>query len=757
MFGRLAHLMYRRRRAVVGAWLAILIVAGALASQVGSVLGPASLVTSGSDSAKAAALLDTSLHQNDQKVTLVVIHDPRAGIHDAAFRAAVAATAARIRADAGMHVAYLDNPLVSGNRQLISTDGHSVAILLSSNLKEVKIEDQIAHLRQVARTPGLDTYVTGSPAANYDQQKAGKDDAAKGDAETLPILIAILLLAFGTLIAASLPVILAISSIVLSLGLAFILGHFIDANIFVTNIVTLLGLGIGIDYSLFILYRFREELQVPGRTVEAAIARTMETTGRSVFFSGLAVAVGISSLLLTGVPFMVALGLGGLLVPITALLATMTLLPALLGMLGTRVNRFRVVPQRFLRTGGHGPWHRMATAIMRRPIVAGGLALAILLALTYPVSQLTFAYGSLKNQPTSQQSVAGALFMEAHFPSSSTPTQLLIRHRGAGDLRHPGRLAELRSLEAAIARDPEVARVIGPTDLLPVGGTPTAAQLRQVTGRYLSADGQVALISVIARHDVGTKSAEDLVRRLRTLAPASGAGTASGNTTLVGGTQAEYTDFNDALYAHFALIVALVLVLSYAFLVVAFRSAILPLKAVVVNLLSVGAAYGLLQLVFQRGVGASLLGFTPESGVSGVVPIFLFAILFGLSMDYEVFLLSRIRERWLATDDNRESVVFGLAGTGRLISSAAAIMVVAFSGFVLSSQVLLKELGIGLLASIALDATLIRVLLVPSIMALLGRANWWVPSPLRAWSTRISAFAEDEPPINLETEAESVA
>src|SRR6185437_2178270 len=174
VFGRLAHLMYRRRRAVVGAWLAILIVAGALASQVGSVLGPASLVTSGSDSAKAAALLDTSLHQNDQKVTLVVIHDPRAG----------------------MHVAYLDNPLVSGNRQLISTDGHSVAILLSSNLKEVKIEDQIAHLRQVARTPGLDTYVTGSPAANYDQQKAGKDDAAKGDAETLPILIAILLLAF---------------------------------------------------------------------------------------------------------------------------------------------------------------------------------------------------------------------------------------------------------------------------------------------------------------------------------------------------------------------------------------------------------------------------------------------------------------------------------------------------------------------------------------------------------------------------------
>ena len=757
MFGRLAHLMYRRRRAVLGAWLVILIVAAALAAQVGSVLGPADPVAPGSDSAKAAALLDTSFHQNDQKVTLVVIHAPRAGIHDATFRAAVAATAARIRADAGMRIAYLDNPLVSGNRQLISTDGHSVALLLSSNLKEVKIEDQIVHLRQMVRTPGLDTYVTGSPAINYDQQKSGKDDAAKGDAETLPILIVILLLVFGTLVAVSLPVILAISSIVLSLALAFILGHFIDANIFVTNIVTLLGLGIGIDYSLFILYRVREELQVPGNTVEAAIVRTMETTGRSVFFSGLAVAVGISSLFLTQVPTMVALGMGGLLVPITASLVTMTLLPALLGMLGAWVNRLRVLPKRFLRTGGRGVWHGMATAILRRPITAGGLALAILLALAYPVTQLNFAFGSLKNAPASQQSVAGALFMEAHFPSNSTPTQVLVRHLGAGSLRQPGQIAVLRTLEATISRDPEVARVLGPADLLPAGSAPTAAQIRQVTGRYLSADGQVALISVTARHDVGTKSAENLVRRLRTLAAASSAGAANGNTTLVGGAQAEYTDYNDALYAHFALIVALVLVLSYAFLVVAFRSAILPLKAVVVNLLSVGAAYGVLQVVFQRGIGSSVLGFTPESGVNGIVPIFLFALLFGLSMDYEVLLLSRIRERWLATRDNRESVIFGLERTGRLISSAAAIMVVAFSGFVLGSQVLLKEFGIGLLASIALDATLIRVLLVPSIMGLLGAWNWWVPAPLRAWSTRASAFAEGDALIDLAPEVDSVA
>ena len=467
MFGRLAQLMYHKRRAVLGIWLGLLIVAAALATQVGSVLGPAEFVAAGSDSAKAAALMDTSFHQNDQKVTLVVIHDPHAGLGDAPFHASVAATAARIRADAGLHVAYLDNPLVSGNRQLISTDGRSVALLFSSNLPETRIQAQIGQLRQVVRTPGLDTYVTGTPAANYDAQKASTADLARGDSITLPILIVILLLVFGTLVGAALPVILAVSSILLSLALVSIIGHFISASTYVENMVTVLGLGIGIDYSLFILYRFREELRVPGNTVEAAVVRTMETTGRSVFFSGLTVAVGLSSLFLTGVPFMESMSLGGLLVPITALLLTMTLLPALLGVLGPRVNRFRVVPRRFLNTEEHGLWYRLATAITRRPILAGSVALALLLALIYPVTQLTFALGSLKNQPIAQESVAGALFMEAHFPSTSTATQILIRHQGAGGLLQPSQIAAQRSLEAAIARDPEVARVAGATDSFP--------------------------------------------------------------------------------------------------------------------------------------------------------------------------------------------------------------------------------------------------------------------------------------------------
>lgn len=745
MLRTFAHFVYRRRWPVLGVWLVVLIAAGGVASQVGSVLGPGDFVNKGSDSYRAAALLDTKFHQNDQKVSLVVLHNPGSTLANPSFRSAVNATAARIRADSALKVSYLDNPVLTGNRQLISRDRHSVAILVSSSLKESDIEGQIDHLRAIARTPHFTSYVTGSPAQNHDNTVQSKADLAKGDSITVPILIVILILVFGTLVASALPLVLAASSIVLSLALVYVFGHFLSTSVYVTNMVEVLGLGIGIDYSLFIVYRFREELQRSGGNVEASVVRTMETTGRAVLFSGLTVAIGISSLILTGVSFMQAMGLGGLLVPITALLVAMTLLPALLSVLGTKVNRYRVLPSRFLRVSEEGVWHRLATTIMHRPWITGGVALVVLLGLTYPVTQLNFAFGSLKNQPQSLDSIAGIVFMQNNFPSAPNPTQVVIDARSS--LTQPQYLAGLRSLQRVIQRDPEVIRASGPTDTLSSAGPPSAAQLQAVTGRNLSADGKTAIISVFARHDVGTTAAEKLVRRLRDDAKPYMAGALTGATVYVGGQQADFTDFNDSLYAKFPLIVGIVLILTYVFLFVAFRSAVLPLKAVLLNLLSVGAAYGILELVFQQGVGAGLLNFSPESGVAGWVPIFLFALLFGLSTDYEVFLLSRIRERWLTTRDNRESVAFGLEKTGRLISSAATIMVVAFAGFVIGSQVQLKELGFGLLAAIAIDATVVRLVLVPSVMAIVGDVNWWVPSFLRGFASRGNSFAEDDTPL----------
>jgi RND superfamily putative drug exporter len=759
VFGKLAQLTYHRRWYIIGTWLMILVVAAFFTLQVGSVLTADNSTQKGTDSERAAHLLHTQLHQNDKQVTLIVLHNPHLTIQDASFRQTVVGVAARVRADRGLQVSSLDNPLESGNRQLIARDQHSVALAVTSKLAESKIEKQIDSVRALVRTPGYASYVTGMAAMSYDGGKAVARDLAKNDM-VVPIMLVILLLVFGTLVASAIPLVLAACSIVLSLALVFLIGHYLDTSVYVENVITFLGLGLGIDYSLFIVYRFREEL-ARGAVVEMAVTRTMETTGRAIFFSGVTVAIGMSSLILTNISFMQSMGLGGMLVPLTSLLAAMTLLPALLSVLGTKVNRLRVLPQRFLRTGNGRVWHRLAFGIMRRPVLAGGVVLVLLAGLAYPVTRLNIADGGLKNAPNGQESVAGILYMQRHFPTVPDPIEVVVHYTGRGTLLQPSELAGMRAFEQSIRRDPETRNVIGAADLLPVDGLPSTAQLQRVMGRSLSQDEKTALISVIPRHDVGTKNTGDLVQRIRSMAaslttpagdPASGRPLQ--DAIYVGGAQASSTDFNDALYAHFPLIVGMVLVLTYAFLFYAFRSVFLPLKAVALNLLSVLAAYGMLELVFQGGIGASLLGFSPESGVAAWVPVFLFAFLFGLSMDYEVLLLSRIQEGWHATGQNPESVAFGLEKTGRLISSAAAIMVIAFSGFLLGSNVQLKEFGFGLVAAIALDATLIRLVLVPAIMRLMGTLNWWLPSALRGLAGQGATFGEGEPVSAFDEELE---
>jgi uncharacterized membrane protein YdfJ with MMPL/SSD domain len=728
--------MYRRRWAVIGVWSVVFVAALVGASQVGSVLGPGDFTQTGTDSARAASILSTKFHQSDDRVTLVVVENPRLTVHDAAYRTVVAGIVRRIRVDSGLQTKAIDNPLLSGNRQAISLDGHGVALTVVSGLKEEYLEGQIDPLRALVATPGYVTHVTGTAAVNHDSNVQSKKDLATGEEISVPILLLILLVVFGTLIAAGLPLLLAGVSIVLSLAVVYIFGHVVNTSVYVTNVVTVLGLGIGIDYSLFIMYRFREELERTGNDVERAIVRTMETTGRSVVFAGLTVATGLATLVLTGISFMQSMGLGGMLVPFTSLLVALTLLPAVLSVIGPGVNRLRVVPRSYLRTGERGFWHRLALGIMRRPLLSGGAVVIVLLAVTLPVLNLQIANGSLKNEPQSQDSIAGLRVMQAHFPSAPNPTELVIS-MPAGALSKPGPIAAMLSLESSIRRDSEVADVTGLPDILKAGVTNPA-----VTGQYLSADHTTGIIDVTARDDFGTAQVSAMVHRMRQIAATSSLVTHFGATVNVGGAAAEFTDFDDTLYSKFPWIVAVVLALTYAFLFYAFRSVFLPLKAVVLNLLSVGAAYGMLELVFQRGVGAGLMHFTPESGVAGWVPIFLFAFLFGLSMDYEVFLLSRMRERWLTVRDNRDAVAFGLEKTGRLITSAALIMMIAFGAFIVGSQVQLKELGFGLLAAVALDASLIRIVLVPSIMQLMGDRNWWIPAFLQRFAPHDGGFSE---------------
>jgi RND superfamily putative drug exporter len=573
---------------------------------------------------------------------------------------------------------------------------------------------------------------------------SSQQDLAHGNLVAIPILIIVLLLVFGSLVAAGMPLLLALFSIPLSLSGVYVFAHFLNTSIYATNVVEVLGLGISIDYSLFIVYRFREELRVHGGNCEAAIVRTMETTGRAVFFSGITVAIGLAALLLSGVIFMQSLGVAGILVPLCALLTTFTLLPAVLSVLGTRINSLRLLPARMLEPSEQGPWHRLATAIMKRPVVIGGAVLAVLLLAAYPTTHLAYSYGGLKNAPKNLQSIQGYIWVQDHFPTKADPTIVLAEGLRPGSMLQPRAIAGLRSLQAGLSRLPGVAGVVGPATYLKTNATPSARQIRPLTGQFLADGGRTALIAVEMRDPVGTSGSSDVVREARSFVPQYAYLLPAGTQTLVGGSEARYYDWNNIVIGRFPYVVGIILVFTYGVLFFAFRSVFLPLKAVLLNLLSVLTAYGLMVLVFQGGVGSSFLGFSPEDGVATWVPVFMFAFLFGLSMDYEVLLLSRVREHWLATHNNRDSVAFGLEKTGRLITSAALIMVIAFSSFLLGHQIQFKEFGFGLSISIAVDASLIRVLLVPAIMEVMGDWNWWTPRFLRQWARGQSRISESE-------------
>lgn len=735
MIGRLAHVMYRRRWTVLGTWLVVLIAAGTFAAQASSLLGAPDYGDPGSESARAGAILDRTFHQNGQKTTLIILTNPSLTVSDPAFRRPVSRLAARLLHDPALHLSAVDNPLVSHNAQAISRDRHSVALTVSTKLGESDMEHQIDHLRAVTRLPGFTTRLTGYTVVSQESNVTATKDLSRAEMTTLPILLIVLVLVFGALVAAGLPFLIAIVSIVLCMAFIWIGAHLMSMSVYVLDVVTFIGLGISIDYSLFIVYRFREELAA-GRDCETAVVRAMETTGRAIFFSGLAVAVGLSSLLLTGLPFMQAMGLGGMLIPLSTLVVTLTLLPAVLSVLGPRVNRFRVMPVRWLRPGDGGAWHALGTAIMRRPWLTGGAVLIVMVLLALPVTRLSLSQGTQKQNSGNTAGLAALTFLHAHFATGSDPFTVVVQSRSS--LVQGAKLAGMKSLERAIRLDPEVAQVYGLPDAVRSGGSllPSASQ-------FLSPDRKTALIIAVPRDDPTTAKNMAGLRRIRTLTHSAAQSQLRGSTVLVGGSSASYVDFDTVITDRLPLIALVVLGLTYAFLFIAFRTLFLPLKAVVLNVLSVGAAFGMLQLVFQEGFGVSLLGSSRADGIPTWVLLFLFAFLFGLSMDYEVLLLSRVREAWMATGDNAEAVVSGLARTGRLISSAAIIMAIAFSGFLLGTAIWMKEMGFGLTVSILVDATLIRVVLVPSIMAIVGRWNWWVPRSIRAWSQRGGIDRED--------------
>ena len=712
---RWARRMIRYRWVVVAAWLVVLLAGGFAATKVTPLLSN-EFTMPGTDSEQARTILKEHYgDRSDGSFTVVMrvpdSHDPvlRARLQRrlAAAAAAVPTGQARLLVPGGDHVLYGD---------IVSTLGMA---------KAKNYTDTV--LRRLPQGGGVRSYVTGQAAISHDLDPIFNQDLRKGEFEiAIPIALLVLLVVFGLSWAVTIPLIFAACTIEATLGLVYLFARHVTMATYVTNLVELIGLGIAIDYSLLIVYRFREELARNGST-EEAVVRTMATAGRAVLFSGATVAIGLALLLFMPSPFMRSMGIGGFLIPLVSMAGAVTLQPALLSIYGRKGTR-RVRVWRLGEPGQRrGFWERLSAAIMKRPVafLAGGAAL--LLAAGAPVFFLHLTPGSARGIPQQPQAVRGFdVLRSAVGAGALSPTQVIVDSGRPGAATAPAVERSIGRLVASVRRDPEVVYV------------------RYLPRRpFLDASGRYAQIVVAGRHEYGERPAQAFVHRLRgDLIPA--AGWPAGVDVLAGGGPPQGVDFIDRSYAVFPWLVIGVLVLTYLLLLRAFRSLLLPLKAVILNLLSVAAAYGLLVVVFKWGVGQSVLGLYRFSQIEAWIPIFLFAMLFGLSMDYEVFLVTRMREAWDETHDNVRAVGLGLERTGRIVSAAAIIMVAAFSGFVAGRVVGLQEFGLGLAVAILVDATIVRVLLVPSLMALFGRWNWWLPGRV-ARAVRVPPSPLDAP------------
>ena len=562
----------------------------------------------------------------------------------------------------------------------------------------------------------MPVHVVGQQALWAGMQDVSKEDLEKAEGAGFPIVFIVLLAVFGSLAAALLPLSLGFVAVILTGAGVFFLSQQLDMSIFVTNIASMLGIGVAVDYSLFIVARYREELH-GGADPDTALATAMRTSGLAVAVSGVTVLISLAGLFLVDSKTMHSMAIGAMLVVAIAVLAAVMLLPALIKVLGRRAyERGRVVgwvgdhlrklkPKR--ETADRPPfWDRWTARVMRRPILFGGLAATVLLVIAIPALSLQWGTGALAQLDPGNETREGFdLAAAAAGPGALGPVQVVADYgNGAPDE------AQLGAFREAVSSTPGVKSVDEPV---------------------LSRDGNSALFVITPTTGPEARQTSALVLRLQ--APNGPSSALEGATVNVGGAAAQNEDFSDLISSSLWKVLLFVMVFSYLVLLLVLRSVVLPLKAVLMNLLSVAAAYGVLVAVFQYGWTDSIIGYDARGYVNALTPPLLLAIVFGLSMDYEVFLLSRIKERYTATGDNRTAVAQGLGASAKTISSAAIIMVAVFSIFALTGLPQVKEIGVGLAVAIALDATLVRLVLVPATMELMGDWNWWLPK----WLDRI--------------------
>jgi RND superfamily putative drug exporter len=703
----IARACARHPRRTIGIWVGVVVLALVL---VGSLLG-GKLTSDGAptntpDSKKAKDLIAKDFPQDAKRVAtdIVIVRSHQLATTDPAFRAFVAKLLHDVSAT-GV-VASSTSYLTTSSPTLVGRDLHAAMIPIDVPTKGdiSKILPIVAH----ANGGRFGTYITGTDTVNHDFGQLSQDDLKSGELRFgLPAALIILLLVFGAVVAAFVPIGMALVAIVAALGLTTLLAQEFGLSVFVVNMLTGMGLALGIDYSLFIVSRYREE-RGRGLAKEDAIVRAGATASRAVLFSGTAFVVAMFGMLIVPSSIMQSLATGAILVGITSVLGALTLLPALLAVLGDRVNAGRIPffgSRSIEETNPEGRfWRRIVEAVQRRPVVSLVAAVAVLLALASPVLGLHVGARGVASLPDRFPSKQGFRVLQQEFPgATANPVRIVV----ANNASTPTTRLALGTLKAHLAADPRFG----------------AGSIERST------IANAAVLTVPIRGDADGDKARSAVQNLRSRTiPALFADTDS--TVYVGGETAESVDYINSVSDPAPYVFALVLGLTLILLTVVFRSIVVAATSVLLNLLSVGAAYGLLVLVFQDGFASSLLGFTKASTIEAWVPLFLFSVLFGLSMDYQVFLLTRIRERYLQSGDTREAVAHGVASTARLITGAALIIVAVFMGFAMGDLIMFQQMGFGVAVALLIDATIIRSILVPAAMTLLGKWNWYLPRRL---------------------------
>ncbi len=734
-FERLGRWCARHRWPVVLAWLALVVAAIPFALQAPDALRSGGFIRPDLESAQAKALLEREIGVAEAAV-VVVFHSDTLRAGEPAFEAAAAAAMAAVPAAEYVRSVI---PHTLSTRQ-VSADGHTAFDIVSLDLPADDSPKALPGLRAALRQqPGLEVGLSGGPAFYGDVQEVSEADLRRSEIISLPLAALALLIVFGSVVAAGVPLVVGGAAVVIALAAIFFVAGLTPMSIFVLNLATLLGLGLGVDYSLLMTSRFREELAARGwepEAVEEAVAATARTAGRAVFFSGLTVLLGLLGLVLFGFMILRSVGIAGAVVVALAVAAAMTLLPATLAIVGVNLERLRVrkvTP----RPPASGAWSRLARAVMRRPIAVLVPTLAFLLLLGTPFLHVRFNAPDARILPESAPSRDAFDLLTREFgPGPFAPIVLAIRT--SGDAIDPGNLTALYDYSRRLAADPRIDRVDSLVDVDPrmqlsqyellyrPGQAPPDRFVAEVLRS--STKGDLTAFTLLTPYGPNEAVARELVGDLRSsdgaLAPPPGM------TVLVGGGAADVEDVVTGIGAEFPRTALFILVSTYLVLLLLLRSVVLPLKALAMNTLSIVASFGALVWIFQDGNLSMLFGTRPLGFVETTQPVILFCVLFGLSMDYEVFLLTRMRETWQATGDNQMAVATGLERSGRIVTSAALIVIVVAGSFAFADIVLIKALGVGIAIAVALDATIVRALLVPATMRLLGKWNWWLPRSL---------------------------